>query len=94
MAKRIRVCTLDGGLDLPKADLGAIANRFSPAICADPDVVPYAARVSVWGRWFIVLVGAFEIAYQPGFWYPDNVGAVLLMVPLVTLKRLGPLPGS
>ena len=75
-----------GSLDLPKADLGAIAKRFSPAICADPDVVPYAARVSVWGRWFIVLVGAFEIAYRPGFWYPDNVGAVLLMVPLVTLN--------
>ena len=71
---------------MPKADLGAIANRFSPAICADPDVVPYAARVSVWGRWFVVLVGAFEIAYRPGFWYPDNVGAVLLMVPLVTLN--------
>ena len=71
---------------MPKADLGAIAKRFSPAICADPDVVPYAARVSVWGRWFIVLVGAFEIAYRPGFWYPDNVGAVLLMVPLVTLN--------
>ena len=66
--------------------MGATANRFSPAICADPDVVPYAARVSVWGRWFVVLVGAFEIAYRPGFWYPDNVGAVLLMVPLVTLN--------
>ena len=71
---------------MPKVDLGAIANRFSPAIWADPDVVPYAARVSVWGRWFVVLVGAFEIAYRPGFWYPDNVGAVLLMVPLVTLN--------
>ena len=71
---------------MPKADLGAIANRFSPAICANPDVVPYAARVSVWGRWFIVLVSAFEIAYRPGFWYPDNVGAVLLMFPLVTLN--------
>ena len=77
-----------GSLDLPKADLGAIAKRFSPAICADPDVVPYAARVSVWGRWFVVLVGAFEIAYRPGFWYPDNVGAVLLLAPLATLNGL------
>ena len=75
-----------GSLDLPKADMGAITKRFSPAMWADPDVVPYAARVSVWGRWFVVLVGAFEIAYRPGFWYPDNVGAVLLMVPLVTLN--------
>ena len=73
---------------MPKADLGAIANRFSPAICADPDVVPYAARVSVWGRWFVGLVGAFEIAYRPGFWYPDDWGYVFLLVPLVTLNGL------
>ena len=77
-----------GSLDLPKADLGAIAKRFSPAIWADPDVVPYAARVSVWGRWFIVLVSAFEIAYRPGFWYPDGWGFVLLLVPLATLNGL------
>ena len=51
-----------GSLDVPKADLGAIANWFSPAIWADPDVVPYAARVSVWGRWFIALVSIIEIA--------------------------------
>ncbi len=73
---------------MPKADLGAIANRFSPAIWADPDVVPYAARVSVWGRWLIALVSAFEIAYRPGFWYPDGWGYVLLMVPLVALNGL------
>ena len=73
---------------MPKADLGAIAKRFSPANCADPDVVPYAARVSVWGRWFIALVSAFEIAYRPGFWYPEDVGYVLLLVPLVALNGL------
>ena len=69
-----------------KADMGAMANRFSPAVWADPEVVPYAARVSVWGRWFVVLVSAFEIAYRPGFWYPDNVGAVLLVFPLAALN--------
>ncbi len=73
---------------MPKADMGAIAKRFSPANCADPDVVPYAARVSVWGRWFIALVSAFEIAYRPDFWYPDDWGYVLLMVPLVALNGL------
>ena len=77
-----------GSLDLPKADMGAIAKRFSPANCADPDVVPYAARVSVWGRWLIALVSAFEIAYRPGFWYPDDWGYVLLMVPLVAINGL------
>ena len=73
---------------MPKADLGAIAKRFSPAIWADPDVVPYAARVSVWGRWFIALVSAFEIAYRPDFWYPDDWGYVLLLAPLVALNGL------
>ena len=73
---------------MPKADIGAIANRFSPAIWADPDVVPYAARVSVWGRWFVWFVSAIEIAYRPGFWYPDGWGFVLLMVPLTTLNGL------
>ena len=73
---------------MPKADMGAIAKRFSPAIWADPDDVPYAARVSVWGRWFIALVLAFEIAYRPGFSYPDVWLYVLLMVPLVALNGL------
>ena len=68
--------------------MGAMAKRFSPAIWADPDVVPYAARVSVWGRWFIALVSAFEIAYRPGFSYPDVWVYVLLMVPLVALNGL------
>ena len=73
---------------MPKADLGAITKRLSPAIWADPDVVPYAARVSVWGRWFIALVSALEIAYRPGFSYPDVWVYVLLMVPLVAINGL------
>ena len=52
------------------------------------DVVPYAARVSVWGRWFIALVSAFEIAYRPDLWYPDGWGYVLLLAPLATLNGL------
>ena len=50
--------------------------------------MPYAARVSVWGRWFIALVSALEIAYRPGFSYPDVWVYVLLMVPLVALNGL------
>ena len=34
--------------------MAGLANRFTPAAWADPEVVPFAARVSVWGRWFIV----------------------------------------
>ena len=73
---------------MPRTDMGALANRLSPANCADPDVVPYAARVSVRGRWFIALVSAFETAYRPGLWYPDGLGYVLLMVPLVAINGL------
>ncbi len=73
---------------MPRADMGAMAKRFSPAIWTETNVVPYAARVSVWGRWFSALVSAFEIAYRPGFSYPDVWLYVLLMVPLVALNGL------
>ena len=71
---------------MPKADLVAIANRFSPAVWADPEVLPYAARVSVWGRWFIGLVSSIEIAYRPGFWYPDGWGFVVLLAALAAFN--------
>ena len=83
-----RCVTWDWGLDLLKADMGALTKRFSPAIWADPDVLPYAAGVSVWGRWFVWVVLAIEIAYRPGFWYPGDWGFVLLMVPLAALNGL------
>ena len=59
-----------------------------PTLSPPLTIVPYAARVSVWGRWFIALVSAFEIAYRPGFWYPDGWGYVLLLAPLATLNGL------
>ena len=68
--------------------MGAITDRFSSPIWADQDVIPYAARVSVWGRWFICFLSAFELAYRPSLWYPDNMGYLVLLVPLVTLNGL------
>ena len=68
--------------------MGAITNRFSSPIWADPDIIPYAARISVWGRWFVCLVNVFELAYRPGFWYPDQMEHLLVQVPLVTLNGL------
>ena len=70
-----------------KADIGAMLNRFSPAVWADTEVVPYAARVSVWGRWFILLVAVVQFLYRPTFWYPDHVEYTLL--PLVALALNG-----
>ena len=71
-----------------KADIGAMLNRFSPAVWADTEVVPYAARVSVWGRWFILLVAVFQFLYRPTFWYPDHVEYTLLPAALLALNGL------
>ena len=35
------------------------------ALRADPDLMLFAARVSVWGRWSVLLVGIVEVAYRP-----------------------------
>ena len=53
---------------------------------ADADVVLYAARVTVWGRWFVWLFGAVTLAYRPGLWYPDDFAYVLLNVMLAGLN--------
>ena len=72
-----------------KADIGAITKRFSSTILSDPDVVQYAAGVSVWGRWFVWLVTVFQFIYRPGFWYYEgHFEYLFLHVPLVTLNGL------
>ena len=73
---------------MPRADIGAITKRVLPAVWADPDVVPFAAKVSVWGRWFVWLVAVFLLAYRPADWYPAKIEYVFLHVPLVTLNGL------
>ena len=52
---------------------------------SDPDVVLYAAGVSVWSRWFVWLTGVFLLAYRPGFWYPGDVEP--LSIPEPGLRR-------
>ena len=54
----------------------------------DPDVARYVAGVSVWGRWFVVLVTVFQFAYRPGFWYFGHFEYTLLLMPLVALNGL------
>ena len=53
--------------------MDAIRHWFATGVLSDPDVVRYAATVSVWGRWFIWLAGVFLLAYRPGFWYPQDI---------------------
>ena len=71
-----------------KARLAAIAYRLSPGVWADRDVVPYAARLSVWGRWCAVLMTVFQLAYRPGFWYPHHAEPIFVMIPPVVLNGL------
>ena len=56
-----------------KAGIEAIQKWVTPGALTDPDVVLYAAKVSVWGRWFVWLVGVFLLAYRPSFWYPGDI---------------------
>ena len=53
---------------------------------ADADVALYAAKVTVWGRWFIWLFGAVILAYRPGLWYPEDIGYLFLNVVLATVN--------
>ena len=43
-----------------------------PGTVSEPDVLLYATWISVWGRWFIWLVGVFLLAYRPALWYPEE----------------------
>ena len=63
-------------------------NRLPPNTQADSELILYAARVSVWGRWFLSLFSAFHLAYRSGFWYPSDIEYVYLHVPLVVLNGL------
>ena len=59
-----------------------------PGTLADPGVVLHAARICVWSRWFILLVGVFQIIYRPGFWYPEDIEYLPLLVLLLLLNSL------
>ena len=69
-------------------DVPAIRNRLEWLFRADPDVVRHAVMVTVWGRWLILLSSIFQMAYRPGFWYPDDIEHVILQVPLVVFNGL------
>ena len=67
--------------------LGAeLRRRVLRAVRADPDVMLYAARVSVWARWLGWLVGVFQLAYRPGLWYATDKEYLFLGVPLLAFN--------
>ena len=49
-------------------------------------MVRHAVKVSVWGRWFIWLVGVGMLARRPSLWYPEDIGYVFLNVSLATIN--------
>ena len=61
---------------------------MQPFVRTDVEVVRYAALVTVWGRWFILIVAVFQLAYRPSFWYPDDIEHLLLQVPLLVYNGL------
>ncbi len=71
-----------------KAGIEAIQKWVMPGNLADPDVVLHAARVSVWGRWFFWLVSIFQMAYRPGFWFPDDLEYLPLPLLLAVFNGL------
>ena len=54
-----------------KARVGAVLKLVMPDTQTDPGVVLYATWISVWGRWFVVLIGVFLLVYRPGLWFPQ-----------------------
>ena len=67
-----------GGL---RAGFTGIRRVLAPGTLSDPDVVLYATWISVWGRWFILVVSLFQIFHRPHFWYPQAVE--YLAIPIV-----------
>ena len=63
-----------------------IGNRLERIVQIDPDVARHAVRVSVWGRWFIWLVGVAMLVRRPDLWYPDNIELALVNVLLAVVN--------
>ena len=72
-----------------RADVGTITRRFRSPTVSDPDVVRYAAGVTVWGRWFIWILTLYQFAYRPGFWYDSGSFQYFLpLLPPIALNGL------
>ena len=63
-----------------------MGNQIKQFFSTDPDVVRHAVGVSVWGRWFICLVGAVLLARRPDLWYPENIELALVNIMVVAIN--------
>ena len=63
-----------------------LRSRVLRAVRADPDLMLYAARVSVWARWLLMLVAVVELAYRPELWFATNKEYLFLSLPLLAFN--------
>ena len=68
--------------------MSTLQKRVQRAVRADPDVMLYAARVSVWVRWLFWLTAVFELAYRPELWFATDKPYMFLTVPLLAFNGL------
>ena len=83
----VGACWMEGWLpDVLMTYAHALGKRLNRLVEADADVVRHAVWVSVWGRWYIWLVGVGMLAYRPSLWYPEDIGYLFLNVSLATIN--------
>ena len=63
-----------------------LAARLLAAVRADADVMHFAARVSVWMRWFVLLAAVVELGYRADLWFATDKEYLLLLVPLLAFN--------
>ena len=71
------------GIGRPLQSAAEIRRSVLQAFHADPYVIGYATRVSVWARWLFALITLAELAYRPELWYPSEQEYLWLSLPLL-----------
>lgn len=69
----------DEGPGALKAWLETARGSWASLTLSEPEAVRYATWISIWGRWFIWLIGVFLLAYRPDSWYPERAEAIALI---------------
>ncbi len=75
--------TLPQTSTFPPARFESLRRWATLGSLSEPDVIRYAATITVWGRWVAFLASIFTFAYSPQFWLSDS--PALGAVPIVLL---------
>ena len=74
-----------GGPAMPGA---GVSGWFLRTVRADPEVLLFATKVSVWLRWFVWAVALAQMAHRPEFWLETHQQYLFLHLPLVVFNGL------